>query len=106
MQMPAMTEVQGQAAASRLVQTRQRLKLEKGKKNNLLFIFMSVCRMATLHCWIINDALIEKGMRTSIDWASKICHMTPPDYHMIGADCLTLAAHCGDTSISSREKMW
>lgn len=32
MQIPVMTEVQGQAAASRLQQKQQHLKLEKGKK--------------------------------------------------------------------------
>lgn len=50
MQIPVMTEVQGQAAASRLQQKQQHLKPEKEKKN-LLLIFMTVRRhMATTPC--------------------------------------------------------
>lgn len=47
MQMPAMTEVQGQAAASRLQPTQQHNK----KRKTPLFIFMTVRRhMATMRC--------------------------------------------------------
>lgn len=73
MQMPAMTEVQGQTAASRLQLTQQHLKPENKKTKKPLPVHFHGSQTAHGHnlllqdCWIINDALIEKAMRTFID---------------------------------------
>lgn len=71
MQMPAITEVQSQAAASHLQPSKQHLKPEKGEKKPSAHFHDGQTphghNTLLQDGWIINDALTEKGMMISID---------------------------------------
>lgn len=106
MQMSVMTEVQGHVAPSHQ-RRQQRSTWKKGKKCFPSFSFKlyntSTQRAAVKllnYKWSTYRKRYEDIDRLGI---LNLSH-DPLDYHMSGTDGLTLVAHCGDTTISSREK--
>lgn len=105
MQMYAMTEVQGHVAPSRQ-RRKQRNTWEKGGRFPSFSFRLdntSTQRPAVKllnYKWCTYRKRYEDIDRLGI---LNLSH-DPPDYHMSGTDCLTLVAHCGDATISSRAK--
>lgn len=108
MQMSAMTEVQGHVAPSRQ-RRQQRNTWEKEKKKRFPSFSFKLDNTSTQRAaikplnykWCTYRKRYEDIDRLGI---LNLSHDSPPDYHMSGTDCLTLVAHCGNTTISSRAK--